>query len=283
MSGPTPGSTEWLRYMTASKIAAVVGTSPYESRFSLWHRMAGNIGPQPQSDAMEYGHYLEPVLLRWFADKHPELDVRPGLWETRDGWAGATPDGAYNPESGRLGLVQCKTSRLAWEWDDGVPPGYVDQCLWEMWVTGAEVSYVVADVMMEFREYPVERDDERIAALVTAGREFMDSLTTGTPPDLDGSLETYLAVRELHPEIDPIDYEVPAGMALAWLDAREEVARWTEREQHHKTAIADAMGTARRATYGEHVLFTRQARNGGHPYLVAGRNLPAFTERTDVA
>jgi len=274
VTAPKPGTAEWLRYMTASKIAAVVGTSPYESRFSLWHRMAGNIGPQPQSDAMEYGHYLEPVLLKWFADKHPEFDVRPGLWETRDGWAGATPDGAFNPAPGALRLVQCKTSRLAWEWDNGVPPGYVDQCQWEMWVTGAEASYVVADVMMEFREYAVERDDERIAVLVTAGREFMDSIAAGTPPDLDGSLETYLAVRELHPDIDPIDYEVPAIQAHAWLSARDALESATEAERVAKTTIADLMGTARRATFGEHVLFTRQARNGGTPYLVAGRDLP---------
>ena len=33
-----PGSDEWRKYMTASKIAAVMGHSPYESRFSLWHR-----------------------------------------------------------------------------------------------------------------------------------------------------------------------------------------------------------------------------------------------------
>ena len=36
-----PGSAAWLQRMSASKIAAVVGLSSYQSRFSLWHRMAG--------------------------------------------------------------------------------------------------------------------------------------------------------------------------------------------------------------------------------------------------
>lgn len=265
---PKPGSAEWLRYMTASKIAAVVGTSPYESRFSLWHRMAGNVPPQEQNAAMTYGHYLEPVLLRWFADQHPELPVAPGRWVERDGWAGATPDGITE------GLVQCKTSRLSWEWEQGVPPGYYDQCQWEMWVTGERVCYLVADIAMEFREFVVERDDDRIAYLVAEARAFMDSLAAGEAPALDGSMETYLTVRQLHPEIDPEDAEIPERLAVHWLDARESLAMWTETERRLKSEIGEAMGNARRATWNGHVLFTRQSKNGGTPYMVAGRNLP---------
>jgi len=36
-----PGSAGWYQFMTASKVAAAMGLSPYESPFSLWHRMAG--------------------------------------------------------------------------------------------------------------------------------------------------------------------------------------------------------------------------------------------------
>jgi putative phage-type endonuclease len=276
VSAPTPGSAEWLRFMTASKIAAVVGTSPYESRFSLWHRMHGDLGPQEQTAAMTYGHYLEPVLLRWFADQHPGFAVRAGEWVERDGWAGATPDGTFvNTARGdETGLVQCKTSRLAWEWEQGVPPGYYDQIQWEMWVTGDVVCYLVADVLMEFREFRIERDEERIDYLVTEARAFMDSLAYNQAPPIDGSTHTYIAVRELHPEIDPEDVDVPGDLAVRWLDARESLATWTEAEQQAKTEIAALMGNARRAMWDGRPLFTRQARNGGTPYLVAARNLP---------
>lgn len=274
--------------MTASKIAAVVGTSPYESRFSLWHKMHGDVeaGHITDNPILNYGHYLEPVLLRWFGDEHPELIVTTGEWTVRDGWAGATPDGRFvlggladdYPGSPAGGLVECKTSRLAWEWDDGVPPGYVDQCQWEMWVTGEAICYVVADVMMEFREYRVDRDDDRIAHLVAEARAFMDSLATGTPPPIDGSTHTYLAIRELHPDIDPLDIDVPGDLAWAWLEAHHAAARWADLEAQAKNNIADLMGTARRAMFDGRPLFTRQARNGGTPYLVAGRNLPTASE-----
>lgn len=280
-----PGSPEWLRYMTASKIAAVVGTSPYDSRFSLWHLMAGNVPPKEQNAVMTYGHYLEPALLRWFGDQHPELAVFPGEWVERDGWAGVTPDGLAVRSDPRAdvperALIEAKTGRLSWEWDDGVPPGYVDQVQWAMWVTGESRCYVVADVAMEFREYLIERDDDRIAYLVAEGRAFMDSLAAGEAPPLDGSLHTYVAIRTLHPDISPEDAEIPAVMAWAWLTARETLAAATEGEQEAKNAIADFMGDARRATWDGHVLFTRQARKDGTPYLVAGRNLPTTLEGT---
>lgn len=283
---PAPGSPEWLKYMTASKIAAVVGTSPYESRFSLWHKMHGDIpsGHVTDNPVFQYGHYLEPVLLKWFGDQHPELIVSEGEWTERDGWAGATPDGRFvlggladdYPGAPAAGLVQCKTSRLSWEWDDGVPAGYYDQCQWEMWVTGERVCYIAADVMMEFREFRVDRNDDRIAFLTSEARQFMDSLTRDEAPPIDGSTETYVAIRALHPEIDPDDVEIPATLAVQWLNARDGLAIYTEQEARAKSEIAALMGNARRATWDGHTLFTRQARNGGTPYLVAGRNLPCL-------
>jgi putative phage-type endonuclease len=259
--------------MTASKIAAVVGTSPYESRFSLWHRMNGSIEPPQQTAVMSYGHYLEPVLLRWFADQHPEFEVQPGHWVTHGDHFAATPDGIV-PGFRTGGIVEAKTSRLSWEWDNGVPAGYYDQVQWSMFVCGEDRAWVVADVAMEFREYPVARDQERIEYLVAEADAFMESLRSNVPPPLDGSMHTYQAVRELHPDIEAEDVEIPEGLAADWLAVRESAAFYADDEQRLKSEIADLMGNARRATWNGHTLFTRQARGGGTPYLVAGRNLP---------
>lgn len=259
--------------MTASKIAAVVGTSKYESRFSLWHRMNGTIGPQEQNDEMVYGHYLEPVLLKWFADQHPEMKVSPGRWFEREGWAGATPDGIAGDGEG-WDLIQCKTDRIAWEWAQGIPPGYYDQVQWEMWVSGADVCWIAADIAMEFRDFRIDRDNDRIDFLVRAADDFMKSLAAGVQPPLDGSMNTYEAVRELHPDISPEDADVPTELAHRWLTAKANAAEWAAAEQQAKNEIAALMGDARRARWDGTTLFTRQARAGGTPYLVCGRNLP---------
>jgi putative phage-type endonuclease len=274
VNAPAPGSPEWLRFMTASKIAAVVGTSPYESKFSLWHKMHGDIpsGHVTDNPIFNYGHYLEPVLLKWFGDQHPELTVTPGRWVQSGDIFGATPDGIV--AGAREGIVECKTSRLSWEWDNGVPAGYYDQVQWSLFVTNEQTCWVVADVAMEFREYEIARDEVRIQFLVNEAVSFMESIRQDEAPPIDGSAHTYQAVRELHPEIDPEDVEIPDDLAVRWLDERESLAEFTEREQRAKSEIAALMGTARRAVWNGHTLFTRQARGGDTPYLVAGRNLP---------
>lgn len=284
ITAPSPGSAEWLQYMTASKISAVVGTSPYESRFSLWHRMAGHLEKQPERPEMTYGQYLEPVLLRWFADQHPELSVRPGRW-IADGRYGATPDGTAMPmlpECGDptedLALIECKTARQAWEWADGVPPGYRDQVQWALFVSGEQLCYVVADVAMEFREYRIERDEERISFLVAEAEKFLASLDAGKAPSIDDSMHTYLAIRELHPDIEDAAAEVPTRLARRWLKAKSRVEFWKKAERKALSLIADGMGSARRAITGDHTLLTRQSKKGGTPYAVAARTLPHFEE-----
>src|SRR5215213_7291573 len=88
-----PGSSEWLRELTASKVAAVLGLSPWDSPFSLWYAMATGVDLQRPTAAMERGHYLEPAICAWLADRF-ELATRPGgCWRNHERpWQVASPD-----------------------------------------------------------------------------------------------------------------------------------------------------------------------------------------------
>ena len=282
MTTPAPGSTEWLRYITASKVPAIVGTSPYESRFSLWHRMAGNLPSVPQNTAMTRGNYLEPAIVAWLADQHPELHIEyPGQRHTHpeDDWAGATPDGyAHAREADAIpGLIEVKSAKWADEWaGDAVPPGYVDQCQWQMHVTGARRVYVGALVAMDFTERLIERDQDRIDYLRMESWGFLSSLERGEPPALDGSTHTYQAVRELHPDIDPELVEVPTALAHQFISARQ-CHRAAETDWNlARAAMADHMGSARVATWDGLTIATRKARNGGTPWVEPPRTLPTI-------
>ena len=82
-NAPQPGTAEWRTLLTASKIPAVMGTSPWSSRFTLWHEMAGTFTPEPINPAvLERGHILEPAVAAWFQAQHPEWVVREcgGRW-----------------------------------------------------------------------------------------------------------------------------------------------------------------------------------------------------------
>ena len=81
-----PGSPEWHAARAAgiggSEVAPILGLSPFESRFSLWHRKAGRIAPVDVSPEMEWGTRLEPAIAQKFRETHPELAFEAGQYLT---------------------------------------------------------------------------------------------------------------------------------------------------------------------------------------------------------
>lgn len=280
-----PGSPEWLRHMSASKVAAVMGTSPYESRFSLWLRMHGDLAPQEQTAAMGRGHYLEEGVLWWWKDQNPDLDLNyehGTTWQhDTETWI-ATPD-AIATDGVETSPVEIKTAADSDEWgpdgSDQVPAGYRDQVQWQMHVMGAPRCHVAVLLpFLEFRQYVVEYDAARCALIETEVRAFMASLDAGERPDLDAHGATYTALRALHPEIDPVDVEVPDDLAREFVTAVTDAKDATAREKAARSVLFDHMGTAQKATWGGSVIATRQAKGEGMPYLVAAKNLPTIDE-----
>lgn len=283
-----PGSAEWLARMSASKVAAVLGLSPYESRFSLWHRMAGLVPGQPEDDQMRRGHYLEPAVCNWFADQHPAWAVtRTGTWvhADRNDWA-ASPDRLVLTDTSERRLLEAKTEGSDERWgpslSDDIPVYHRAQVQWQMLVTGARVAHVaVLTSHLSFREYVVPFDPDDAARIVTAVDEFMDSLPTGRRPrrpSIDGHSATYQVVRELHPDIDDRDHELDVDLAQRFCTARHALKAAETAEQAARSEVTDAMGDARRAVFAGQVIATRAAKNGGTPYLTAARTLPFAPE-----
>jgi putative phage-type endonuclease len=276
----TPGSPEWLQTISASKIPAILGISPWESRFSLWQRMAGNISDQEETTTTRRGHYLEPAVAAWFADQHPELHV-----ETCGSFAHPEhPEWTAAPDriAGEHG-VEIKSVAYADEWGrEGtaeIPPYYLAQVAWQMHVTGIRKIYVpIITGMLVFKEYVVEWDD--IAAdlpiIIAEVEAFQASLAAGTPPELDGSDATYTAIRKLHPGIDGELIELDDEMALNYIAAKYQLDAAQAEHDLHKNTIGNRMGTAKKAAWHGIPIFTRQARGTGTPYLVAAKNLPAL-------
>lgn len=290
-----PGSDAWMKYMTASKIAAVMGHSPYESRFSLWHRMAGTIPAQPDSEELQRGTLLEPAICDWWATKHPDAKLyrspmyRHPQWQ----WAAATPDRIIRYGDGREpeGL-EAKTANNPWEWGeegtDEIPPYYFDQTNWQMGVLGIRRTHVAALMSgLSFRQYVVSFDKEYFARQVGEAQLFMDSLWAGEKPGidpLDGHMETYLAIRHLHPDIELEAVEVPFKLALDAQDAVIAKDSNDERIRLLKIQLTDLMGTAKDAYIDGQKIARRQAKGEGAPYVVFPPGLKKidFTKLTHI-
>lgn len=279
-----PGSPAWYRKMSASKVAAVMGLSPYDSRFSLYHRMNGTIDPDPQTDEQSRGHYLEPAVCRWFADQHPDSVIEPGgCWQHKDhDWYTASPDRLVSiPGPTDMAGVDAKTSADDSEWGtpgtDEVPPHVRAQVMAQMDIVGTRTTYVaVLASYLDFREYVIDFDEAEATTIREACAEFMHDLEVGNRPNLDDHAATYQTVRKLNPQIDDVDVELDHETARDYCVSRLVLDAAKRESQRATTAVAEVLGNGRRARFLEQTIATRQNRNDGVPYLVAGRSLPTF-------
>lgn len=267
-----PGSPGWLRLMTASKVAAILGVSQWDSPRSMWHKMRNELPAEPQTTVQSRGHYLEPAILAWWADQHGVDRGNGSLWRNHplyvmDGWAAATPDAeAY--VDGDLVLVEAKSARELEEWGapgtDEIPTKYLFQCYWQMHVSGVHTCYVpVIGAFLDFAEYVVVYDREIGVALERRCLDFYESLKAEQPPELDGSEPTYDALRKLYRTIDDSSIEIPRDTASEYLDALAERKAAEARERKAKSTVLDLMGEARFATCSDVKVARRQPNKTG--------------------
>ena len=255
MSAPTPGSPEWLKLITSSKIAAIVGVSPYQSPYSLWHQMKGLTPAQEQTSVMSRGHYLEGACLDWWADNHSDftlLNRQHYATVEHLPWAAATLDAiAANEQTRETVIVEAKTSTKSDEWGDegtdAIPSYYLTQIYWQLAMTPyAKRAYVVLlGAFLEFKEFVIERDEVIQSALIAKAQDFFDSLSLDVPPALDDTLATFECLKALHPEIDKGSaVEIDEHLATAYLHAIEAEKGTAAIAQGLKSQILEKAGKA---------------------------------------
>ena len=272
MTGPEPGSAEHGRLVTASKVAAIVGASPYLSPYALWLQMNGIDPGEPVKPVQERGHRLEAVVLDWWRDRHPNASgITEQPWRDVDGWAGARPDlHAEDDGHGNRCVVDGKTVARSDGWGtpgtDEVPEHVAIQVTWQMLLFEANVAYVpMLGPRLEFAEYVVPYDAQLAAWLYREAWAFRESLAADAPPPLDNSVATIASLRRAHPDLDP-DTAVSVAdadvTALAQARAAKKAAEAAERAA--LAPILAAMGTAKYAnTPTRHHAAVRQASGRG--------------------
>lgn len=273
-----PDTPEWhairAEGIGASEIAAVVGLSPFESPFSLWHRKAGNLpGPDPSNPLFYWGHALEPLVAARFGELHPEWPhVMPiGTYVHADRpWQIANVDRALWPlrKSDPKSLLEIKTTRYGDNWgpsgSDEIPVHVRCQVMQQMDVFSAPYAWVAVLIGgNDYREYRIPFDEADATALREAGAAFWASLQTDDEPPIDASFETFQAIRELHPDIDgedvPIDPALYGRYALTKADADSAA----DAHRQAKSELLAAMGNARRALVNDLPVLRRQPGRGG--------------------
>ncbi len=282
LGGYEPGSEEWAAArrgrLGGSEVAAVLDLSPYESRFSLWHRKRGLAADVEDRPEMGWGRRLEDAVAVKFADCPPEYDVRPGgSWLSRDRpWQIAHPDrllfpldGYHDPE-----ILEVKTALYPDGWGeegtDDVPVYYRSQAFHYLDCLGLRRCRLAVLIGgYDYREYVIDLDDDEQAGIRQVCQEFIADVQNGVRPDVDGHDRTYRVMRELHPDIEATEVELSEVVARRFLDACDAEKAIKTEKRHAAALVADEMGRAKKALHDGAVIATRLAKQGGLPYVQA--------------
>jgi putative phage-type endonuclease len=222
-----------------STIGVLLGLSPWESPYSLWARHTGLIptteNPSPR---LRIGRRMESVIAAEFHDetglwiagehsmlRHPEHDHYGCEID------GFVVESEHSSPADALGVFEAKTDgKFGW---DEIPPTYLAQCRWNMYVTGLERAWLVV-MFAGFRVevFEIEQDAGDVAYMAAKADWFWNLVQTNTPPPIDGSEPTARAISARWPQHEPglvHDAEPELVRVLAERDRLKVVMRGAER------------------------------------------------------
>lgn len=276
-----PGSPVWGQTITASKIPAMLGLSPWQSPYALWHEMAGYLDPEPlEGDHLDWGHDVEDSLVNWWRRKHPG-------WQTNAGEIAYTDDTLPFPNQvtldrrarrgRRFHIIECKTAADIDTWGepgdpDAVPAHYHAQVMFQMGISGIHHADVVVLGYRVPEIHHIEWNPDMHAGMVDFAADWWQSLQDGDPPPLDDTVATYDTVRGLHPDIEKgTEIQLDHDQATSLLAAIEAEKQAEADARLAKTQLLDHMGTAHKAMVGDIKIADRRKNSRGTISLYPNR------------
>jgi len=292
-----PGSPEWLKLITASKIPSILGISRFKSQYTLWHEMAGNLEPEQigkaQQDDFDYGHAAELAAGEYWKLRNPGWRLSPGEVQYTDialPFGNAATIDARASRGTHRRVVEKKTARDIYEYgDDGtgiVPIDYEAQIIFQQMVSGwlDPADLVLWPQYGKPKIYHIEYKAHVAAAILSAVQKWNDSLANGVAPDLDDSISTYETVRRLNPKIDGTTVQLTPSLAAEFLQVDRDFEALEARRVGLKSKVLNEMGLAQHAEVIRHIdgaevhehIARRQPARGGSIALYADK-------KTDIA
>lgn len=297
-----PGSSDWAKVITPSKIPAILGLSRFESPYRLWHRVKGIVPPEEPKDAFDIGHDLEPYAANRWLRRNPGWRISAGEVQFH------VPAGHYDFPA--IGTIDRRASRGRWRrivevkaarnmtdlelfGDDltgDCPEDYAAQVIAQrMFVAASQpsakwlsTSHLLAiGPYFNERIYDIEYDLSVASWIVDECTKFWRSLQRDSPPPLDDSTATYECVKALHPDIAGGEYvNIEPALAEDYLIAQAESKAADKHAQGVKNRLLAAMKTAQYAKVGDVTIADRRNNGKGGVSLYPGRSATVEQIRT---
>lgn len=250
---PRPADkAEWLDlrhgYFNASAAGTLYGCHPHmELADVVAEKLAPERGPDEQTEAMERGERLEPLLLEWWGDRHG-VQVVPFEVLYVNGRLMATLDGEIVGDS--ESWVEAKTTSERW---DSVPEHVARQVTAQAAASGkrGECFVVWFDSDLRLKEERVRPSTEWVDDVLDRAERFMAFIDLGmTPEGVELKVE-HLTAMFPEPELGKWVHVDDQGiLAIAqWEAARQDRMAAEKREKAFKDEVARLLEDAEGAKH----------------------------------
>ena len=251
----TANHEEWkeLRshYIGGSDAAAVVGLNPFSSPYALWAEKTGRVPGFEGNLATEVGTYLEEFVAQKFAQETGKKVRRANqsFLNSDYPWAIANIDRDIVGED--AGLEIKTTSELNMKKFAGgeYPANYYAQMVHYLAITGKQRWYLAVLIgNREFKWFVLERDEDEIAALMEAEKDFWRHVETDTPPAADGMQATGEAIKTIYPESNgsTVDLYIYRTELARYLSIVEQIKELEQQRDEAANTFKAFMGEAER-------------------------------------
>lgn len=197
---------EWLelrsKYIGGSDAASVVGLNPYSSPYTLWAEKTGKKLPFEGNLATEVGTFLEEFIARKFEQETGKKvrKVNQSILNSNYPWAIANIDREVVGENAGLEIKSTSELNMKNFKNGEYPATYYCQCMHYMAVTGKKKWYLAVLIgNREFKVFEIKRDEEEIAALMSAEKDFWELVQKDTAPAVDCLKSTAETLTALYP------------------------------------------------------------------------------------
>ena len=201
---------EWLALrrklgIGGSDAGAVVGLNPYKSSYTLWAEKIGKVPEFEGNLTTEVGSYLEEFVAKLFERETGKKVRRKNriLVNTDYPWAFADVDRLVVGEKSLLEIKTTNSLPNMRRFKKGeYPESWYCQTMHYLAVSGLEKAYLAVLIgCRDFMIFVIERDDDEIAALMNAERDFVENnVKKNIPPTTDGTDSTSKTISILFPE-----------------------------------------------------------------------------------
>ncbi len=247
---------EWLemrkKYIGASDAPAIMGISPWKSKYQLWEEKVSISVPTYKSASMHRGTEMEPIAREEFIKMtglivEPEVMFHPSNSFMMASLDGLSKDKKYAVEIKCPGPVDHNEAML-----DMVPKKYVPQLQHQLEVCGLEMIFYFSFNGSSGKIIEVRRDQAYIDKLVKEEKAFWKCVENFEPPEL---------TNKDYVERDDFEWSLAAKN---WEDNNKHMKILQERDKRYRDSLVDLSNG--KNCQGSGITLSRVLRKGNVDY-----------------